>query len=192
MKKINKLFITLGSIATTSILPLVAMSCVNENKDDKKASDKKANPESKEITIPEFKTNFEFRKYFGENISKPLYTMIKNFQPGGHVDVAKIQNMAKLYVELLKNSQYGVSQDKLNEFIGGFSFKSSYNKENYSPAMVQELKKQGMWEPYHFWEKGDFDKIFLPIANGENKNIDFLTVNIIFNFIIQSIMHFDI
>ncbi|WP_416738288.1 variable surface lipoprotein [Mycoplasma sp. 005V] len=197
MKRINKLFITLGSIATTSILPLVAMSCVNENKDDKNPNDKgetdkKVNPEIKENTIPEFKSKFEFRKYIGDNITKPLYTMIKNFQPGGHVDVAKIQNMAKLYVELLKNKEYGVSQDELNNFTTGFSFKSSYNKENYSPAMVQELKEQGMWETPHFWEEGDFDKIFLPIANGENKNIDFLTLNIIDNFIAESRIHFSI
>ncbi|MFV8401162.1 hypothetical protein [Mycoplasma sp. 2634B] len=192
MNKLTKLFIALGSIATTSILPLAAMSCVNENTDDKKASDKKTNPESKEITIPEFKEYSEFRNYIDDNISKPLYTMIKNFQPGGHVDVAKIQNMAKLYVELLKNKEYGVSQDELNNFTTGFSFKSSYNKENYSPAMVQELKEQGMWEIPHFWEEGDFDKIFLPIANGENKNISFLTLNIIDNFITQSRIRFSI
>ncbi|MFV8418828.1 hypothetical protein [Mycoplasma sp. 005V] len=192
MNKLTKLFIALGSIATTSILPLAAMSCVNENTDDKKASDKKTNPESKEITIPEFKEYSEFRNYIDDNISKPLYIMIKNFQPGGHVDVAKIQNMAKLYVELLKNKEYGVSQDELNNFTTGFSFKSSYNKENYSPAMVQKLKEQGMWEIPHFWEEGDFDKIFLPIANGENKNISFLTLNIIDNFITQSRIRFSI
>ncbi|MFV8434915.1 variable surface lipoprotein [Mycoplasma sp. 3137] len=182
MKKLNKLFITLGLLSTVLVAPMIAASCnkTNQNQEQKPQVDNKT-----KIQIPEFKSKFEFRKYYGDNVSSPLYKMVKYFNANDKVDVSKVQTLLKTFVELMKNKEYGVNAEKLNYFTAGLNFEENYNGKNYSQSMVELLKQQGNWNKEFSWERGDFDKIIFPIANGSQKEVDFITMARILKYIVD-------